>query len=84
MFRTLIYPSSGPCDCAVELRNLSCKVEGFSVSVHLWCIVLCVFGVMGFVALLQLVGVFTLILTFFFYAVIIVFSCVLYVSLVDW
>jgi len=46
--------------------------------------VLCVFGVMGFVALLQLVGVFSLILTFFFYAVIIVFSCVLYVSLVDW
>jgi len=34
MFRTLIYPSSGACDCAVELPHLglsSVRVAGFSL-----------------------------------------------------
>ena len=42
MFRTLIYPSSGACDCAVELPHRSfCSVKngGFSFIVHLWCLV---------------------------------------------
>jgi len=64
MFRTLIYPSSGACDSVVELPHvvLFCNGGGFSVSVNLWCVVVCVFGVKCFVVLLQLVGVFSLIL----------------------
>jgi len=45
MFRTLIYPSSGACDFAVELPHLllcSVKTEDFGVSVRLWCLVVCV------------------------------------------
>jgi len=44
MFRTLIYPSSGTCDCVVITTSviLFCKDGGFSVSVNLWCLVVCV------------------------------------------
>ena len=44
MFPTLIYPSSGACDFAVELPHRLCsvKTEGFGVSVNLWCLVVCV------------------------------------------
>jgi hypothetical protein len=45
MFQTLIYPSSGVCDFAVELPHPSlCSVntKDFGISVHLWCLVVCV------------------------------------------
>ena len=54
MFRTLIYPSSGACDCVVELphrSSCSVKMDVLAISVALHCVVVC-FGVMCFVALL--------------------------------
>jgi len=45
MFQTLIYPSRGACDCAAELPHQSfccVKTGGFSISVNLWCLVVCV------------------------------------------
>jgi len=45
MFRILIYPSSGAWDFVVELPHrfiLFCKDGGFSISVNLWCLVVCV------------------------------------------
>ena len=70
MFRTLIYPSSGACDCVVELPHLSfcsVKTEDLALVQHLQCVVLCVwcdvscrFVVVG--------GVFSLILTAVYYA----------------
>ena len=45
MFRALICPSSGVCDCVVELPRWLisfCKDGGVGVSVNLWCLVVCV------------------------------------------
>jgi len=45
MFQTLIYPSSGACDFAAKLPHrllCSVKTEDFGVSIHLWCLVLCI------------------------------------------
>ena len=45
MFRTLIYPSSGACDCVVELphrSSCSVKMDVLAISVPLRCIVVCV------------------------------------------
>jgi len=45
MFRALICPFSGVCDYVVELRHwliLFCKDGVLSVSVNLWCLVVCV------------------------------------------
>ena len=44
-FRTLVCPPSGACDYAVELPHRSfpfCKDGGFSVSVNVWCLAVCV------------------------------------------
>ena len=40
MFRTLICPSSGACDCVDGLHRLSCSVKAdvFAISVPLWCV----------------------------------------------
>ena len=87
MFRTLIYPSSGAFDCAVKLPHrllCSVKTEDFGASVHLWCLVVCVwcdvlrrFILVGRCIFIDIDG-------FLLCFVVIVFSCVLYVSLVDW
>jgi len=44
MFQTVIYPSSGACDCAVELPHRSfCSVKTEDlVLVYIWCLVVCV------------------------------------------
>jgi hypothetical protein len=45
MFRTLIYASSGACDCVVELpHRSSCSVntDVLAINVNLRCIVVCV------------------------------------------
>ena len=52
--KRLIYPSSGACDCVVELphrSSCSVKMDVLAISVALHCVVVC-FGVMCFVALL--------------------------------
>ena len=54
MFRTLICPSSGACDCVDGLpHRLSCsvKTDVFVISVPLRCVMV-LFGVMCIVALL--------------------------------
>jgi len=54
MFRTLIYPSSGACDCAIELPHWSyCSVKTEDLALVKICgVSWCVFGVMCYVALL--------------------------------
>ena len=45
MLRTLIYPSSGACDCVVELphrSSCSVKTDVLAISVTLRCVVVCV------------------------------------------
>ena len=47
MFRALICPSSGVCDCVVELPHWLisfCKDGGVFVSANLWCLVVFVFA----------------------------------------
>ena len=44
MFRTLIYPSSGACDCVDELpyrSSFSVKTDVLAISVPLRCVVVC-------------------------------------------
>jgi len=36
MFRTLIYPSSGACDCSVELPHWSIVLGSMCVGVSVW------------------------------------------------
>ena len=48
MFQALICPYSGVCDYVVELPHWPisfCKDGGASVSVNLWCLVLCIWCV---------------------------------------
>ena len=81
MFRTLIYPSSGACDFAAELPHrllCSVKTEDFGVSVHLWCLVVCVCVWCDVLCCFVVVGrcIFIDIDRFLLCFVIIVFSCV--------
>ena len=78
VFRTLIYPSSGACDCYVESLHrvvLFCKDGGFSISVN-YGVYWCVLVVTCFVALSKLVSVFLLILPVMVFSACDVFSCV--------
>jgi len=84
MFRTLIYPSSGACDCAAELPHrsfCSAKMEDLAL-VKIYGVWWCVFGVMCFVVLGRCI--FIDIDHYLLCFMITVFSCVEYVSLVDW
>jgi len=77
MFRTLIYPPAGACDFVVELPHpLLCSVKmwDFGVSVHLWCLVVCVWC--DVLCRFVLVGtcIFIAIDRFLLYIVIIVFT----------
>ena len=86
MFHTLIYPSSGACDCVEELPHWSsCSVKTddlalvqiYGVQWCVWCDVFCRFVVVGRRILID----FDRYLLRF---VVIVFVCVWYFSLVLW